>query len=307
MTEGSPQGEPTGHALMAVRHKLLRRAVTYCRVRLRAPRREAPPGHGTSSPSLRNLVRYAGQGDRPVRNEAGDGSGPELGRRFLDRKFLESPWSVLPVVVLAMVLLSIGVTRDYRLKHEDNNAFHAAFARNHLECGSRGHQGARRLRQPDQRTGDVLRPPSAGLRSRAGRGVQGHWQRPAVGCPRGRDRRHPPHTGPAVAAGSPRGRAWGRAGGRGRFCDPSAGSVLRPDGQPRGAGPAGHRLSGRSLLRHRPRRRLARRNRSGGSGHRRRAVGVGDILRHRRVRGPRRRSRCAGLSSIPPPAARWRC
>ena len=70
-----------------------------------------------------------------MRNEAGGGSGPELGRRFLDRKFLESPWSVLPVVVLAMVLLSIGVTRDYRLKHEDNNAFHAAFARNHLNAG----------------------------------------------------------------------------------------------------------------------------------------------------------------------------
>ena len=32
VAEGSPQGEPIGHALMAVRHKRQRRAVTYCKV-----------------------------------------------------------------------------------------------------------------------------------------------------------------------------------------------------------------------------------------------------------------------------------
>ena len=39
VTEGSPQGEPIGHALMAVRHKRQGRAVTYCKVQ-GAPRRE---------------------------------------------------------------------------------------------------------------------------------------------------------------------------------------------------------------------------------------------------------------------------
>ena len=67
VAEDSLQGEPIGHALMAVRHKRRRRAVTYCKVRLRAPRRENPPGHGASSPSLRNLVRYAGENLPPLR------------------------------------------------------------------------------------------------------------------------------------------------------------------------------------------------------------------------------------------------
>jgi len=53
----------------------------------------------------------------------------------MTRDVLESRWCVLPIVVLALVLLSIGVTLDYRLKHEDNNAMHAAFARDHLLAG----------------------------------------------------------------------------------------------------------------------------------------------------------------------------
>ena len=53
----------------------------------------------------------------------------------MTRDSLESRWCLVPVVVLALALLSIGVARDYRLKHEDNNAFHAAFARNHLGAG----------------------------------------------------------------------------------------------------------------------------------------------------------------------------
>ncbi len=65
-----------------------------------------------------------------------DGIGePSFRRRFFARKGLESPWLILPVVALALALLSIGITRDYRLKHEDNNAFHAAFARNHVGAG----------------------------------------------------------------------------------------------------------------------------------------------------------------------------
>ncbi|MDX2438593.1 MAG: glycosyltransferase family 39 protein [Acidobacteriota bacterium] len=47
----------------------------------------------------------------------------------------ESKWLIVPVAALALLLLSIGVTRDYRLKHEDNNAMHATFAHNHLEAG----------------------------------------------------------------------------------------------------------------------------------------------------------------------------
>jgi len=38
VAEGSPPGEPIGHALVVVRHKRRRRAVTYCQVRLRALR-----------------------------------------------------------------------------------------------------------------------------------------------------------------------------------------------------------------------------------------------------------------------------
>jgi len=39
VAEGSPPGEPIGHALAAVRHKRRRRAVTYRKYALRAPRR----------------------------------------------------------------------------------------------------------------------------------------------------------------------------------------------------------------------------------------------------------------------------
>ena len=49
----------------------------------------------------------------------------------------EPKWLIIPVAVLALVLLSIGVTRDYRLEHEDNNAMHATFAHNHLAAGLR--------------------------------------------------------------------------------------------------------------------------------------------------------------------------
>jgi len=57
---GSPPGEPIGHALVAVRHKRRRRAVTYRKYALRAPQVENPTEHGTSPPSRRKLVRYAG-------------------------------------------------------------------------------------------------------------------------------------------------------------------------------------------------------------------------------------------------------
>lgn len=58
------------------------------------------------------------------------------------RHLFFSPWAILPVVVLAAAILSIGIGRDYRLKHEDNNALHAAFGRAHVGAGlgvTKGH------------------------------------------------------------------------------------------------------------------------------------------------------------------------
>lgn len=43
--------------------------------------------------------------------------------------------TVLAIFVLQIVLLSIGITKPYELKHEDNNALHATFARSHLRVG----------------------------------------------------------------------------------------------------------------------------------------------------------------------------
>ena len=42
---------------------------------------------------------------------------------------------VLVVLVVQLSVLTIGITDDYRLKHEDNNALHATFARSHLRLG----------------------------------------------------------------------------------------------------------------------------------------------------------------------------
>ena len=43
--------------------------------------------------------------------------------------------AVALIFLLQLALLAIGITRDYRLKHEDNNALHATFARAHLQLG----------------------------------------------------------------------------------------------------------------------------------------------------------------------------
>ncbi|MFV2074064.1 MAG: hypothetical protein ACC742_15640, partial [Thermoanaerobaculales bacterium] len=45
VAEGSPEGEPIGHALMTVRHKRRRRAVTYRKYALRAPQVENTTPH----------------------------------------------------------------------------------------------------------------------------------------------------------------------------------------------------------------------------------------------------------------------
>lgn len=69
----------------------------------------------------------------------GVGVGIQVEQNSIDRatagRFFASPWAVLPVLILAAVILSIGIGRDYRLKHEDNNALHATFGRAHLEAG----------------------------------------------------------------------------------------------------------------------------------------------------------------------------
>jgi hypothetical protein len=49
--------------------------------------------------------------------------------------FFNSRWAILPILILAAILLSIGIGREYRLKHEDNNALHSAFGRAHAEAG----------------------------------------------------------------------------------------------------------------------------------------------------------------------------
>jgi len=60
VAEGSPPGEPIGHALMAVRHKRRRRAVTYRKYALRAPQVENATSHDISQASRRDVVRSAG-------------------------------------------------------------------------------------------------------------------------------------------------------------------------------------------------------------------------------------------------------
>ena len=51
-------------------------------------------------------------------------------------------WLVFPIAGAALAILCIGVSRDYRLKHENNNALYTTFARSHLHFGldvTRGH------------------------------------------------------------------------------------------------------------------------------------------------------------------------
>jgi hypothetical protein len=42
---------------------------------------------------------------------------------------------VAAIFLLQLLLLFIGINRDYQLKHEDNNALHATFARSHVQLG----------------------------------------------------------------------------------------------------------------------------------------------------------------------------
>jgi 4-amino-4-deoxy-L-arabinose transferase-like glycosyltransferase len=99
----------------------------------------------------------------------------------MTRDVLESRWCVLPIVVLALALLSIGVTRDYRLKHEDNNAMHAAFARGHLRAGLGVTRGQDAFVNPDNGrvTFYAHHPPGCGLLLAAAFAITGS-DRPVV-------------------------------------------------------------------------------------------------------------------------------
>lgn len=55
--------------------------------------------------------------------------------------------------VLQFGLLTIGITRDYQLKHEDNNALHATLARSHLHVGLETTRGQNYFYSPATQTG----------------------------------------------------------------------------------------------------------------------------------------------------------
>jgi hypothetical protein len=55
--------------------------------------------------------------------------------------------------VLQLGLLTIGITRDYQLKHEDNNALHATLARSHLHVGLETTRGQNYFYSPATETG----------------------------------------------------------------------------------------------------------------------------------------------------------
>jgi hypothetical protein len=83
---------------------------------------------------------------------------------------------VIGVFTLQIVLLTIGISRDYRLKHEDNNALHATFARSHLHLGLSATRGQNYFYDPTRETGQFYanHPPGPGLVLAAVYGLTGH-------------------------------------------------------------------------------------------------------------------------------------
>ena len=72
---------------------------------------------------------------------------------------------VLALFALQVGLLLIGVGSDYRLKHEDNNALHATFARSHLRVGLGTTRGQNYFYNPSLDAGTVYahHPPAPAL------------------------------------------------------------------------------------------------------------------------------------------------
>lgn len=88
----------------------------------------------------------------------------------------------LPLIILfATLLLSWGLARDYERKHEDNNAFHATFARTHLHLGLAATKGQDVYYVRNDGTTALYghHPPGAGLLLAAVFGATGH-DSPAV-------------------------------------------------------------------------------------------------------------------------------
>jgi hypothetical protein len=84
---------------------------------------------------------------------------------------------VVPLVlVLQILLLTIGIHRDYQLKHEDNNALHATFARSHLRLGFDTTRGQNYFYNPASGAGGFYlnHPPGPGLALAVVYGVTGH-------------------------------------------------------------------------------------------------------------------------------------
>ena len=73
--------------------------------------------------------------------------------------------AVALILLLQLALLAIGITRDYRLKHEDNNALHATFARAHLQLGPGTTKGQNYFYSPARGSGEFYanHPPGPGL------------------------------------------------------------------------------------------------------------------------------------------------
>ncbi len=78
---------------------------------------------------------------------------------------LPRTWVVAALFVLQIGLLVIGVGREYQLKHEDNNALHATFARSHLELGLQTTRAQNYFYNPSIDVGRVYahHPPAPGL------------------------------------------------------------------------------------------------------------------------------------------------
>ena len=71
----------------------------------------------------------------------------------------------LAIIALQVSILSIGIGRDYRLKHEDNNALHATFARSHVQLGLGTTRGQNYFYSPASASGGAYanHPPGPGL------------------------------------------------------------------------------------------------------------------------------------------------
>lgn len=83
---------------------------------------------------------------------------------------------LLGIIALQISLLSIGIDRDYRLKHEDNNALHATFARSHLQLGLTTTKGQNYFYSPASASGEFYahHPPGPGLALASAYFLTGH-------------------------------------------------------------------------------------------------------------------------------------